>query len=106
MMMPFLNIFGVALAFPPLIVLVGIWLGSSLAEKHAFRFKTKDSEIFNLIFIGLLAFAAGGRLGYAAMHPSAFAEDPLSLISRNFGLFDPLPLQASHRPAVPSGAQP
>lgn len=88
-MMPFLNIFGVALAFPPLIVLVGIWLGSSLAEKHAHRFKTNSSEIFNLIFIGLLAFVAGGRLGYAAMHPAAFAEDPLSLLSRNFGLFDP-----------------
>jgi len=89
-MMPFLNIFGAAIAFPPLLVIIGIWLGSSLAEKHAFRFKVDASNLFNLILISLAAFVAGGRLGYAALNPSAFAEDPLSLISRNFGLFDPL----------------
>jgi phosphatidylglycerol:prolipoprotein diacylglycerol transferase len=89
MMMPFLNLFGVAIAFPPLIVLVGIWLGSSLAEKHADRFKVPASELFNLIFIGLAAFVLGGRLGYAAQHPAAFVDAPLNLLSRNFGLFDP-----------------
>jgi len=88
-MMPFLNLFGVAIAFPPLIILIGIWLGSSLAEKHAHRFKVQDSDLYNLIFIALVAFVLGGRFGYAAQHPSAFADDPLSLFSRNMGLFDP-----------------
>ena len=89
-MMPFLNLFGVAIAFPPLLVLVGIWLGSGLSEKFADRFKFPANEVFNLIFYGLLGFVVGGRLGYAAQHPAAFAGSPLNLLSRNFGLFDPL----------------
>lgn len=89
-MMPFLNLFGVAIAFPPLLVLVGVWLGSGLAEKYAGRFKFPSAEVFNLIFYGLAGFVVGGRLGYAAQHPAAFADNLLNLLSRNFGLFDPL----------------
>ena len=89
-MLPFLNIFGAAIAFPPVIILVGLWIGASLADKFAQKQKFKPEVIFNLVFIALAAFVIGGRLGYAAQHPSAFAEDPVSLISRNFGLFDPL----------------
>jgi len=88
-MLPFLNIFGVALAFPPLVLIAGLWLGAYLAEKHAQEHGVQPETIYNLIFVGLVAYVLGGRLGYAAQHPSAFIEDPISLISRNFGLFDP-----------------
>lgn len=89
-MLPFLNIFGVALAFPPLILVAGLWIGAWFSEKYAHKYQIQPEMIYNLIFTALVAFVLGGRLGYAAQHPSAFIEDPASLISRNFGLFDPL----------------
>ena len=89
-MLPYINIFGAAIAFSPLIILMGIWVGISMAEKHAPRHNLSPDVLYNLIFIGLVAYVLGGRLGYAAQNPSAFAEDLLSLFSRNFGLFDPI----------------
>ena len=89
-MLPFLNIFGAAIAFPPLIILLGLWLGAALADKHAPKTRFANEVIFNLIFAAFAAYLIGGRLGYAAQNPTAFSQDPLSLISRNFGLFDPL----------------
>lgn len=89
-MLPFLNIFGAAIAFPPLIILLGLWLGAALADKHAPKTRFANEVIFNLIFAAFAAYLIGGRLGYAAQNPSAFSQDPVSLISRNFGLFDPL----------------
>jgi phosphatidylglycerol:prolipoprotein diacylglycerol transferase len=88
-MLPFLNIFGVAIAFPPLLVIIGIWFGASLAEKHAARHKLSGELVFNLIFTALIAYIIGGRLSYAIQHPSAFSGNLLNLISRNTGLFDP-----------------
>jgi prolipoprotein diacylglyceryltransferase len=89
-MLPFISIFGVAIAFPPLILITGIWVGASLAEKHAAKHKISGQLLFNLIFTGLAAYLIGGRLSYALQNPSAFADNLLSLISRNFGLFDPM----------------
>jgi phosphatidylglycerol:prolipoprotein diacylglycerol transferase len=89
-MLPFLNIFGVAIAFPPLLLIIGMWLGASLAEKYASRHKLSGEVVFNLIFTGLVAYIVGGRLSYAGQHPSAFSGNLLNLISRNTGLFDPL----------------
>jgi len=89
-MLPFLNIFGAAIAFPPLIILAGLWIGATLADKHAPKDRFAPEAIFNLIFVAFAAYIIGGRLGYAAQNPSAFSQDPISLVSRNFGLFDPL----------------
>ncbi|MEN8240677.1 MAG: prolipoprotein diacylglyceryl transferase family protein [Chloroflexota bacterium] len=89
-MLPFLNLFGVAIAFPPLVLILGIWLGANLSEKHAAKHGISGDQIFNLIFTGLAAYIVGGRLSYAAQHPSAFSDNLLSIFSRNFGLFDPL----------------
>ena len=89
-MLPFINLFGAAIAFPPLIMIIGIWLGASFAEKHAEKQNIAGADIFNLIFSGLAAYVIGGRLSYAAQHPSAFSDNLLNIISRNFGLFDPL----------------
>ena len=89
-MLPFLNIFGAAIAFPPLVILAGLWFGATLADKHASKDRFAPETIFNLIFTAFAAYIIGVRLGYAAQNPSAFSQDPISLVSRNFGLFDPL----------------
>ncbi|MEJ2759668.1 MAG: hypothetical protein P8046_14405, partial [Anaerolineales bacterium] len=70
-MLPYINVFGAAIAFAPLITLVGIWLGASLTERYIQRFRLPIEVFYNLIFIVMIAFAVGGRLGYAVQHPSA-----------------------------------
>lgn len=89
-MFPYVNLFGAAVAVSPLIILLAVWFGASFSEKHAARFKANQSAVYNLIFLLLFSYILGGRISYAAQHPAAFIEDPASLISRNFGLFDPL----------------
>lgn len=89
-MFPYLNLFGLALPVPPLTILAGIYIGSALAEKHAGRHKVNPDHLYNLVFIALVAGVLGARLAYVARYPAAFIENPRSLISPNFGLFDPL----------------
>ena len=89
-MFPYVNLFGAAVAVSPLVILLAVWFGASFSEKHAARFKSDQSAVYNLIFLLLFSYIIGGRISYAAQHPTAFIEDPASLISRNFGLFDPL----------------
>lgn len=89
-MFPYVNLFGAAVAVSPLVILLAIWFGSSFSEKHAARFKTNPSAVYNLIFLLMFSYIIGGRISFAVQHPAAFIEDPASLISRNFGLFDPL----------------
>lgn len=89
-MLPYLNVFGVAIAFSPLILILGIWLGASLSEKVAHKHGLTGETVFNLIFTSLAAYIIGGRLSFAIQNPSAFADNLLNLFSRNLGLFDPL----------------
>ena len=87
-MLPILNIGKLALQTPGLILLVGLWLGLSLAEKFYPRFSINPSHVNNLVFIGLAAMLFGGRLAYAAENLSAFIKSPVSLISLNPSLWD------------------
>ena len=88
-MFPYLNLFGAAIAVSPLLILLGLYFGSTLSEKAAPKHDLRPDVLYNLILIGLGAFVIGGRLSYAAEHLNAFTADPRSLISRNLGLFDP-----------------
>jgi prolipoprotein diacylglyceryltransferase len=89
-MFPYLNLFGAAIAVSPLLILLALWFGSSLAEKRSLKHGVPPELVYNLMLVTLAGFVIGGRLGYAAQHMNAFTADPRSLISRNFGLFDPL----------------
>ena len=89
-MLPFLNVFGLALPMAPFIILLGIWFGLTLTEKHAHRHKLNPDVLYNLAFTALIAGVLGARLSYVIQFPDAFISDPSSLISINFGLFDPI----------------
>jgi phosphatidylglycerol:prolipoprotein diacylglycerol transferase len=89
-MLPTLQIGPVALPVPALIVLAGIWIGLSIAEKRAVRYGLHPNDLYNLIFIGLVAGVVAARLAYVLRYPQIFAGDPLGLLSRDLGLFDPL----------------
>jgi phosphatidylglycerol:prolipoprotein diacylglycerol transferase len=89
-MLPTLQIGPLALPVPALIVLAGIWIGLNAAEKRAARNGLPPNHLYNLIFIGLVAGVITARLSFALRYPQIFANDPLGLLSRDLGLFDPL----------------
>jgi prolipoprotein diacylglyceryltransferase len=89
-MLPVLNIGPLALQTPGLVILIGLWLGLSLAEKFSAKRGIPPSQLYNLVFVVLVAGVIGARLAYLIRYPEAFASSPLSLISLNPGLLDPL----------------
>jgi phosphatidylglycerol---prolipoprotein diacylglyceryl transferase len=88
-MLPILKIGSLALPVAPLSLLIGLWLGLSLAEKFASKRGVSVDVPYNLTFAGLVAGLIGARLGTIFQYPNAFIESPLSLFSLNPGLFDP-----------------
>ncbi|MCI0521049.1 MAG: prolipoprotein diacylglyceryl transferase [Chloroflexi bacterium] len=88
-MMPILQLGPLALPLPPLLLLLGVWIGLSLAEKRAARHGISPDRLFNLSLAGLLAGVIGARLAYVARYPAAFAQNPWDILSRNPGLLDP-----------------
>jgi len=89
-MLPTLQVGPLAIQLPGLLILAGLWLGLSLAERHAWRFNVKPTDLFNLALIALLAGIIGARLAYVVRYPAAFALSPMSIFSLNPGLLDPL----------------
>ncbi|MFQ5616925.1 MAG: prolipoprotein diacylglyceryl transferase [Anaerolineales bacterium] len=82
-MYPYLPIGPFLLQLPGLALLVGVWLGISLSEKVARKQKLNASEVYNLVFYGLVAGLVGARLAYAARYLSAYLDAPLSLFALN-----------------------
>jgi phosphatidylglycerol:prolipoprotein diacylglycerol transferase len=72
-----------------MIILAGVWIGLTLAEKYASYRGATPNVLYNLTLIVIVSGAIGGRLGYVLQHPDAFASSPFDVFSRNPGLFDP-----------------
>jgi prolipoprotein diacylglyceryl transferase len=89
-MLPILQIGPLAIQFPGLILLIGVWLGLSLAEKFAPQRQVSPNHIYNLVFTALITGVIGARLAYILRYPQAFIPSPLSALSLNPGLLDPL----------------
>jgi phosphatidylglycerol---prolipoprotein diacylglyceryl transferase len=89
-MFPTLQIGPLAMQTPGLILLIGLWSGLSLSEKFAARYQASANAMYNLVFTALLAGLIGARLSFVAQFPGAFLASPLSLVSLNPGLLDPL----------------
>jgi phosphatidylglycerol:prolipoprotein diacylglycerol transferase len=89
-LLPILQIGPAAIPTSALIILVSLWLGLSLAEKYASRYRVDPDTLFNLVIIGLISGIIGARLIYAASHLEPFLHSPLNLFSRNSGLLDPI----------------
>lgn len=88
-MLPVLNIGPLSIQLPGLILLLGVWLGLTLAELHARRCQVSPRDIYNLSLLALLAAVIGARLSYVLRYPQIFSQSPLSLFSLSPGLLDP-----------------
>jgi len=89
-MLPILHLGPLAIQTPGLIILLGVWLGLSLAERQTGRYQVNGSALYNLTFAGLIAGVIGARLAFVAHYPAAFKANPSSLFSLNLGLFEPV----------------
>lgn len=87
-MMPNLQLGPFSLPTPALIIVLGLWLGISVSERYAARNTMNSNHLSNLILIVIISGILGARLAYIARYPSAFAENPIDILSRNIGLFD------------------
>jgi prolipoprotein diacylglyceryltransferase len=88
-MLPIIQVGPLALQAPGLVLLAGLWIGLLLAERRASRFGENPADLYNLVFIGLIAGMIGARLSYAATYPDAFSGNLQNLVSLNPGLLDP-----------------
>ena len=88
-MLPIIQVGPLALQVPGVVLLVGLWLGLLLSERRARRFSDNPADLYNMVFIGLIAGVIGARLSYAITYPNAFSGNLLNLVSLNPGLLDP-----------------
>jgi phosphatidylglycerol:prolipoprotein diacylglycerol transferase len=73
-----------------ILLLAALWLGLALAEKRAERHNISKDALNNIVYYSLFGYILGGRILYALSNFSAFAQSPLSLVSINIDLFDPV----------------
>lgn len=80
-MLPYLRLGPFLLPLASLSLLIGVWLGSWIAEKRAVRLGIKSDLISNLIYIALFAGLLGARVAYAARFINAYISNPISLFA-------------------------
>lgn len=74
-MYPVLNVGPAALQLPGLILLLGFWLSLNLVGRRAKAEGLPEDVIYNAGMIALLVGLVGARLGYVALHWSAYRND-------------------------------
>jgi phosphatidylglycerol:prolipoprotein diacylglycerol transferase len=89
-MFPYLPIGPFLLQTPGLALIVGVWIGLTMAEREAKVLKIHAPAIYNLIFFGLVAGIIGARLSYAARFLDVYLDEPLSLFALNTNTIAPV----------------
>ncbi len=89
-MFPILNIGPLALQTSGLLILAGIWLGITISEKSLPKITRliSASNLYNLVFLSLLAGLIGGLFIFVLLHPEAFRGNWISAFIPNTQMFD------------------
>ncbi len=82
---PILNVGPAAIQLPGLILLLGFWLSLNLAGRRAKAAGLSEDVVFNAGVIALLSGLIGARLGYVALHWSAYQHDLPGIVSLTAG---------------------
>ena len=87
-MFPRLQLGPLALPVPGLILILGLWLGITLAEKLAVHRKVNPNHLYNLVFSALVGGLLSARIIAVLQSPWAFQGNFLEIFSLNAGLLD------------------
>jgi phosphatidylglycerol:prolipoprotein diacylglycerol transferase len=87
-MFPVLNIGPLAIQSVGLILLLGVWIGLSWAEKNASKHWINSDLIYTILFVVFAASVLGARAGYAILHLESYKNHVLDLFSLNFYSMD------------------
>jgi phosphatidylglycerol:prolipoprotein diacylglycerol transferase len=82
---PVLNVGPAALQLPGLILLLGFWLSLNLVGHRAKAEDLPEDLIFNAGMIAMLVGLVGARLGYVALHWSAYQNDLPGIMALTIG---------------------
>jgi phosphatidylglycerol:prolipoprotein diacylglycerol transferase len=83
-----LNIGPLAIQSVGLILLLGVWIGLSWAEKNASKHWINSDLIYTILFVVFAASVLGARAGYAILHLESYKNHVLDLFSLNFYSMD------------------
>jgi prolipoprotein diacylglyceryltransferase len=87
-MLPILQLGPLAIQFPGLILLAGLWLGIEITERNDKTFGLSGNKLSNLALLALVSGLLGGRIMYVILHPEFFASTPLNMFSLSPTLFN------------------
>lgn len=87
-MFPIISLGPLSLPAPPLILLIGIWLGSALAEKKITSRGRVPANFDRILWTGVAAGLIGARISFFARNPGAFQGQFLAIFSLNPALLD------------------
>jgi prolipoprotein diacylglyceryltransferase len=80
-MLPILQLGPLAIQLPGLLLLLGVWVGVTLAERESPKHGVQPAQLNHLVFLGLVAGLIGARLGYAVRYADVYLSSPLSLLA-------------------------
>lgn len=86
-MYPILKVGPAAVQLPALILLLGFWFSLSLAKRRARAAGLSADMVFNAGMVALLMGLVGARLGYMALHWSAYQNDLKGILALTAGAF-------------------
>jgi len=88
-MLPILQVGPLAIQLPGLLLLLGLWLGLSLAEKHAQRHGVTPNQVYTITFTALISAGFAARAVYVIRHISTFGQNPGGIFALNPDFTDP-----------------
>jgi len=89
-MLPVIDLGPLSLPVPPLVLLLGLWLSTYLAEKQEESTGGDPTILFKVIWTAIIAGIIGARLSFIGRNLSAFQGQWISIFSLNPALMDPL----------------
>lgn len=87
-MLPVLQIGPLTISTQGLIIILGLWIGLSLAEKHSNKHDIEANFLYNLVFTFLIVSIITARLVYVTRYPSSFLTEPINIVALNPNMLD------------------
>jgi len=88
-MLPILHIGSLAIQLPGLLLLLGLWLGLSLAERYSPRRGVSTNQIYTITLVAIVSAIISARVIYVFRNITIFLHTPGGIFSLNKDLLDP-----------------